>query len=96
MDLLTLIAACALSVEPNVMHALIFEQSAGEPWLLSVPSEGATRVLPMIQDAIRAPRWQCHPGWVDRARNGVTLGERGSVRTLPEYHARSAAAHAAH
>ena len=27
MDLVTLIAACALTVEPKVMHALIWEQS---------------------------------------------------------------------
>src|SRR5215467_11012254 len=56
MDLVTLIAACALSVEPNVMHALVFEQSGGEPWSFSVPRESAPRVLPTIQDAIREAR----------------------------------------
>jgi hypothetical protein len=56
MDLVTLIVACALSVEPKVMHALIFEQSGGEPWSFSVPSESAPRVLPTIQDAIREAR----------------------------------------
>src|SRR5262249_8082552 len=56
MDLVTLIAACALGVEPNVMHALIFEQSGGEPWSFSVPGESAPRVLPTIQDAIREAR----------------------------------------
>src|SRR5262252_4957502 len=56
MNLVTLIAACALSVEPNVMHALIFEQSGGEPWSFSVPGESAPRVLPSIQDAIREAR----------------------------------------
>ena len=62
MDLVTLIAACALSVEPkspplgldrSVMHALIFEQSGGEPWSFSVPGEGFARVLPTLKDAIR-------------------------------------------
>jgi hypothetical protein len=54
MDLVTLIAACALSVEPNVMHALMWEQSGGEPWSFGVPAESGPRVLPTIQDAIRA------------------------------------------
>jgi hypothetical protein len=53
MDLVTLIAACALSVEPKAMHALIWEQSGGEPWSFSVPGESLPRVLPTIQDAIR-------------------------------------------
>ena len=65
MDLVTLIAACALSVEPksppsgldrSVMHALIFEQSGGEPWSFSVPGEGLARVLPTLKDAIREAR----------------------------------------
>jgi hypothetical protein len=65
MDLVTLIAACALSVEPkgppsgldrSVMHALIFEQSGGEPWSFSVPGEGFARVLPTLKDAIREAR----------------------------------------
>ena len=56
MDLVTLIAACALTVEPNVMHALVFQQSGGEPWSFSVPNENAPRVLPTIHDAIREAR----------------------------------------
>lgn len=65
MDLVTLIAACALSVRPNnapmgldrsVMEALIFEQSGGEPWSFSVPGEGFARVLPTLKDAIREAR----------------------------------------
>ena len=62
MDLVTLIAACALGVEPksppsgldrSVMRALIFEQSGGAPWSFSVPGEGLARVLPTLKDAIR-------------------------------------------
>ena len=54
MDLVTLIAACALSAEPtsppsrldhSVMHALIFE-----------PGEGFARVLPTLKDAVREAR----------------------------------------
>jgi hypothetical protein len=65
MDLVTLIAACALGVEPksppsgldrSVMRALIFEQSGGEPWSFSVPGEGLARVLPTLKDAIREAR----------------------------------------
>src|SRR5262245_8043491 len=56
MGLVTLIAACALSVDPNVMHALIWEQSGGEPCSFSVPDEAMPRVLPTIQDAIREAR----------------------------------------
>ena len=56
MDLVTLIAACALSVEPKLMHALVWEQSGGEPWSFSVPGESLPRVLPTIQDAIREAR----------------------------------------
>src|SRR5499433_795221 len=70
MDLMTLIAACALSVEPNVMHALIFEQSGGEPWSFSVPGESAPRVLPTFQDAIREARSARPDG--DSIRVGLT------------------------
>jgi hypothetical protein len=49
MDLVTLIAACALSVEPKVMHALVWEQSGGEPWSFSVPGESLPRVLAAVE-----------------------------------------------
>ena len=70
MDLVTLIAACALSVEPKVMHALIWEQSGGEPWSFSVPGESLARVLPTIQDAIREARATRPDG--GRIRVGLT------------------------
>ena len=70
MDFITLIAACALSVEPKVMHALIWEQSNGEPWSFSVPGESLPRVLPTIQDAIREARAARPEG--DRIRVGLT------------------------
>ena len=70
MDFITLIAACALSVEPKVMHALIWEQSGGEPWSFSVPGESLPRVLPTIRDAIREARAARPDG--DRIRVGLT------------------------
>ena len=56
MDLVTLITACALSLDPKVMHALIFEQSGGEPWSFLAPSEAIPWVLPTLQDAVREAR----------------------------------------
>jgi hypothetical protein len=56
MDLLTLATACALSVEPKVMQALIVEQSNAQPWSFLVPGEGSPRVLPTIRDALREAR----------------------------------------
>jgi len=56
MDLVTLIASCALSVEPKLMHALIFEQSGGEPWSFLRPGEALPRVLPTLGDAVREAR----------------------------------------
>jgi len=65
MDLVTLVTACALTVDPNglprgpdprVMHALIWQQSGGEPWSFTVPGQSWARVFPTIQDAIREAR----------------------------------------
>src|SRR6266849_6044957 len=56
MDLVTLVTACALSVEPKVMHALIWQQSGGEPWSFSLPGESQPQVHSTLQDAIREAR----------------------------------------
>jgi hypothetical protein len=56
MDLVTLVTACALGVEPKLMHALIWHQSSGEPWAVSVQSEPNSRVYSSMQDAIRETR----------------------------------------
>jgi hypothetical protein len=53
MDLATLVTACALSVEPKLMHALIWHQSGGEPWAVAVQNEGMPRVYSSMQEAIR-------------------------------------------
>ena len=39
MDLVTLVTACALAVDPKLMHALVWHQSGGEPWAISVQGE---------------------------------------------------------
>lgn len=52
MDLVTLVTACALSADPRLMHALVWHQSGGEPWALSVPGEALPRVYPNMRDAI--------------------------------------------
>jgi hypothetical protein len=70
MDLVTLVTASALSVEPRVMHALIWQQSGGEPWSLSVPGESQPQVYPTMQDAIREARTARRDG--GRIRVGLT------------------------
>jgi hypothetical protein len=56
MDLTTLITACALTVDPNIMHALTWHQSGGEPWAFSVSGQHHPQVLPSMEDAVRAAR----------------------------------------
>jgi len=62
MDLVTLVAACALMVDPEslpsgpdprVMHALIWHQSGGESWSFSVPGERKPQVY---RDMRQAPQ----------------------------------------
>src|SRR6516162_8677968 len=55
-DLVTLVTACALSVEPKLMHALIWHQSGGEPWAVSVRNEPMPRVYSSMQEAISEAR----------------------------------------
>jgi hypothetical protein len=54
MDLVTLVAACSLGVQPNVMHALVWHQSGGEPWAFS--GESQLRIYPILQEALREAR----------------------------------------
>jgi hypothetical protein len=53
MDLVTLVAACALTVDPKVMHALIWHQSGGEPWSFSVTGDHQTLVYRRAREAVR-------------------------------------------
>src|SRR5262249_9009672 len=52
MDLVTLVTACALSVDPKLMHALIWHQSGGEPWAVAVQNEGTPGIYSSMQEAI--------------------------------------------
>jgi hypothetical protein len=52
MDLVTLVAACALTVDPKLMHALIWHQSGGEPWSFSVPGERQPQVYRSAREAV--------------------------------------------
>jgi hypothetical protein len=54
MDLSTLVTACALTADPKIMHALIWHQSAGEPWSFTVAEERQPQVYRTARDAIRA------------------------------------------
>ena len=56
MDLVTLVTACALGVEPKLMHALVWQQSGGEPWAVSVPNEPMPRVYSSMEQAISETR----------------------------------------
>ena len=56
MDLVTLVTACALAVDPNLMHALVWHQSAGEPWAISVQGEPNPRIYSSMDLAIREAR----------------------------------------
>lgn len=56
MDLVTLVTACALAVDPKLMHALVWHQSGGEPWAVSVQGERSPRVYAGMDDVIREAR----------------------------------------
>lgn len=56
MDLVTLVTACALAVDPKLMHALVWHQSGGEPWAVTRQGEPHPRVYPNMNDAIKETR----------------------------------------
>ncbi len=56
MDLVTLVTACTLVVDPKLMHALIWHQSGGEPWAVSLRREALPRVYGSMPEAIREVR----------------------------------------
>src|SRR6202795_3629857 len=52
MDLVALVAACALAADPKLMHALIWHQSGGEPWSFSVAGERQPRIYGSAREAV--------------------------------------------
>jgi hypothetical protein len=56
MDLTTLVTACALAVDPKIMHALIWHPSGGEPWSFTVAGVHQPQVFRDLSDAVDAAR----------------------------------------
>jgi hypothetical protein len=56
MDLVTLVTACALAVDPKLMHALVWHQSGGEPWAIAVQGEPNPRAYRSMHEAIQEAR----------------------------------------
>src|SRR5260370_3197043 len=56
MDLVTLVTACSLTIDPKIMHALIWHQSGGEPWAFTVPGERQSQVYQTVSEAVRCVR----------------------------------------
>jgi hypothetical protein len=56
MDLVALVAACAIAVDPKLMHALIWHQSGGEPWSFSVPGERQPQVYRSAREVVHKAR----------------------------------------
>jgi hypothetical protein len=54
MDLTTLVTACALAVDPKIMHALIWHQSGGEPWSFTVAGVHQPQIFRDVKDAVDA------------------------------------------
>ena len=62
MDLIAFVAACALTVDPKMMHALIWHQSGGEPWSFSVPGESQLQVYRSAREALAEARRSVQTG----------------------------------
>jgi hypothetical protein len=78
MNLRTLVTACALTVDPKIMHALIRHQSGGEPWAFSVSGH-----QPQVLRAQGTPSMQARH-LAGRCRHTVGLaGLPGAPRTSP-------------
>jgi hypothetical protein len=80
MDLVTLVATCALMVDPKLMHALIWHQSGGEPWSFSVAGERQPLVYSSAREAIREaqtalPQGRVHVGLTGLAAESTSASE---------------------
>jgi len=89
MDLTTLITACALTVDPKIMHGLIWHQSGGEPWAFSVSGQRQPQVLRNMEDAIGAARGTAgkyrHPGRPGRPAGHASSGHVDDVHPMLEH-----------
>lgn len=73
MDLVTLVTACALAVDPKLMHALVWHQSGGEPWAISVQGESIPRIYTGMDEAIRETRERSNGSIVRVGLAGVSV-----------------------
>ena len=81
MDLIALVAACALAVDPKLMHALIWHQSGGEPWSFSVSGERQPQVYRSAPEAIHEAQTALPGGILIRV--GLTgLGAHPTTATV--------------
>ena len=90
MDLTTLITACALTVDPKIMHALIWHQSGGEPWAFSVSGQRQPQVLRNIEDAAwcracHSPGKYRHPGRPGRRAGHASRDHGDDVHPMLEH-----------
>jgi hypothetical protein len=69
------VTACALTVDPKLMHALVWHQSGGEPWAIAVQGEPNPRAYSSMTDAIR----EIHSGPV----RGIVLVGLAGVPVVP-------------
>src|SRR5579864_1256481 len=89
MDLVTLVTACALTVDPKVMHALISQQSGGRTvvvlgaWAgLGASVSNGRRCDPRGPSFCR----RADPNRDRRPAGGWPIRNRRNVRTMPEHH----------
>ena len=96
MDLVTLVTLCSLGVDPKLMHALVWQQSGGEPWSFIVPGEREPRVYRKLRDAVREVRLLDNDGPIRVERGleaaGWVLAFPTLSPTLPRHTRRQCAA----
>src|SRR5215475_4526826 len=95
MDLTTIVTACALAVDPKIMHALIWHQSSAEPWSFTVAGVHRPQVFRDLSNARRCrtrhlPGRRNHSDRADRPVGHSAVGRRSDVRPLLEHHHRGA------
>ena len=81
MDLVTLVTLCSLSVDPKLMHALVWQQSGGEPWSFSVRGERELRVYRKLRDAVREVRLLNNDGPIRIGLTGLATNTAAVTET---------------
>jgi hypothetical protein len=82
MDLVTLVAACTLTVDPKLMHALIWHQSGGEPWSFSVAGERQPLVYRSVREAVREARTALPQGRVHVGLTGLAAESTSATEAM--------------